>query len=219
VRIAVFAGVSAGRFGRGGGASKPTRFKNRGVRCPQIQRFWYLRRGTLQCPAARILKIIHFFNSRTTLTRESRESTCASGQTWYRKGTELVLTGRKLYVTCTESVLVGMDAEKLARSRTEKRARHAVRLRLFDKLNIVARWGAASSTPTMARARGSGAAEHARQASRQAKRRQAAALQDGFDRARMEMHARDSMHGICDWRILWQAGEVQLFWWGLVWHS
>src|SRR5271155_6143903 len=82
------------------------------------------------------IEICSFFCSRTKLTRESLENSCASGQTWYRNGTEVVLTGRKLYVTCTESVLVGIEAAKLARSRTGKRVRHAVPLRLLDKLNV-----------------------------------------------------------------------------------
>src|SRR5271170_7742144 len=89
------------------------------------------------------IEICSFFCSRTKLTRESPENSCASGQTWYRKSTELVLTGRKLYVACTKSVLVGIESAKLARSSTGKRVRHAVPLQLLDKLSIVASWGAA----------------------------------------------------------------------------
>ena len=108
-------------------------FGDRGVRCPRNQRSWLLRRGDIRRAAARNLKIIHFLNPLTTLTREGRENSCASGQTWYRKGTELVLTGRKLYGTCTKSVLVGMTVEQLGRLRTKNWARHAVPLRLLDK--------------------------------------------------------------------------------------
>src|SRR5271156_4922220 len=53
------------------------------------------------------IELYSSFRSRIKLTREGGENSCASGQTWYRDGTEVVLTGRKLYVTCTESVLVG----------------------------------------------------------------------------------------------------------------
>src|SRR5271156_399363 len=97
------------------------------------------------------IEICSFFCSRTKLTRESLENSCASGQTWYRNGTEVVLTGRKLYVACTKSVLVGIESAKLARSSTGKRVRHAVPLQLLDKLSVVASWGAASSAPTAPR--------------------------------------------------------------------
>src|SRR5580704_17024421 len=62
------------------------------------------------------IEIYTFFRSRTKLTRESGGNSCASGQTWYRNGTELVLAGRKLDGTCTKSVLVGTEVEKQTRS-------------------------------------------------------------------------------------------------------
>src|SRR5277367_4821784 len=95
------------------------------VRGTQDQRRRFLRCERLCCQRARILKIIHFFDSRTKLTRGRGENSCASGQTWYRKGTELVLTGRKLDRTCTKSVLVGIGVEKLVRSklRTDRGSR------------------------------------------------------------------------------------------------
>jgi hypothetical protein len=44
---------------------------------------------------AQIVKIIHFFQSRTTLTRASRKRSCTLEQNWYKTGTELVLPVRK----------------------------------------------------------------------------------------------------------------------------
>ena len=107
---------------------------------------FFLRRPREPGAVARLLKFIQFFLSRVKLTRESGENSCACGQTWYRNGTELVPTGRKLDVTCTKPVLVGMEAGKLARLRTKKRAGHAVPVRLLNTLNIVASWGAALRT-------------------------------------------------------------------------